>query len=132
MRRIHFIWAFVLLGIVATVLYYYRLDPAQVSYLPQCPLYRITGWQCAGCGGQRSVHALLHGHLAISFLYNPLLYILAAYLGVGQAAQLFRGSATLQQMHAALFGKVGIIVLILIVVVFTILRNVWPICIPAY
>lgn len=41
------------------------------SGLYLCPFHRITGLYCPGCGGTRSMIALLHGHLFEAFHDNP-------------------------------------------------------------
>lgn len=124
MPRKYIFWILGALAALAAAVYYYQLDPAEVSYLPQCPFYALTGWQCAGCGGQRSVHALLHGHFSTAFAYNPLLYILGFYLVAGWAVSLFPTNLVLQRMHAFMFGKVGILGLVILVSGFAVLRNV--------
>jgi hypothetical protein len=40
--------------------------------LPPCPFRAMTHLPCPGCGMTRSVAALLHGNLALSFRYHPL------------------------------------------------------------
>lgn len=37
-----------------------------------CLFHLATGLYCPGCGGTRAVRALLHGELALSFQYHPL------------------------------------------------------------
>lgn len=50
----------------------WALDPNQsLGYLP-CPTYVLTGTYCPGCGGLRSLHALLHGDVATSLERHPL------------------------------------------------------------
>ena len=45
---------------VALAVMYFLYDPAEESWMPQCLLHRMTGYECAGCGSQRMLHALLH------------------------------------------------------------------------
>ncbi len=46
-----------------------------------CPVYRYTGYICMGCGGTRSLRALMSGQLAASILYYPAVpYALFVYL----------------------------------------------------
>lgn len=46
------------------------------EFLLFCPFYKITGFKCIGCGGQRAFHYLLHGDFSRSFRCNPFLYLL--------------------------------------------------------
>lgn len=39
--------------------------------VPPCLFYKLTGFYCPGCGGTRSVHALLSGHIVQSVYYHP-------------------------------------------------------------
>lgn len=83
--------------------------------LPECPLHRLTGLYCAGCGGTRAIHALLHGDVAACFRLNPLLPLLAA------AAVLFCFRPRLLRNPAVTIG------LAVTVVLFAVLRNL-PAC----
>jgi hypothetical protein len=57
----------------AAVLYWF--DPSQGGFYPICLFHRTTGLLCPGCGSLRAMHALLHGHLARAFQFNPLLML---------------------------------------------------------
>lgn len=58
-------------GVAAGTAYVYLVDPSQSGrYLP-CPFLTLTGAYCPGCGGLRSLHALLHGDLAESLARHP-------------------------------------------------------------
>ena len=48
----------------------YVFDPVQYTLMPKCMFKVVTGWDCPGCGFQRGVHALLHGHLLEALSYN--------------------------------------------------------------
>ena len=75
------------------------------SYLG-CPLYVLTGFVCAGCGGLRAVHDLVTGDLAGAWAMNPVLvvglpvlvlawasWLLRAWTGRGMLERLGRGRA---------------------------------------
>ncbi|MBI3876043.1 MAG: DUF2752 domain-containing protein [Verrucomicrobia bacterium] len=93
-------------------------DPAQNSFYPQCAFKRLTGWDCPGCGGLRSVHQLLHGNVRAAFALNPLLFMLTP-IGTGWLAARLRG----WRVPAPLAGRAGVIALIIVVLLFTVLRN---------
>lgn len=71
--------AVALVAVAALVWYYFR-DPASTP-APRCLLRSLTGYDCPGCGTQRALHALLHGHVAEAWSYNP-----AAFFAVPLAA----------------------------------------------
>jgi len=49
-----------------------------------CPFRLLTGWDCALCGSTRMGGALLHGHLAEAFFWNPVVFVtLAALAALG-------------------------------------------------
>jgi hypothetical protein len=58
----------------AAVLFFF--DPATSGFYPQCPLHRLTGLDCPGCGGLRAVHQLLHGHFSAAWRLNPIVFLL--------------------------------------------------------
>lgn len=54
-------------------IYYYSVDPAG-GRTPKCIFRLLTGFDCPGCGSQRAFHALMHGHLAAAWGYNPFVF----------------------------------------------------------
>ncbi|MBD2713984.1 DUF2752 domain-containing protein [Microvirga sp. STR05] len=74
--------AFGLLAGLALAVLYFRLDPAHYPF-PRCPVYWLTGLHCPGCGTQRALHALLHGHVGQAAGFNLLAAVLAPVVGLG-------------------------------------------------
>ena len=69
-------------------------DPAQLSFLPVCPLYALTGFACPGCGLTRGFHALFHGDWITALDFNALIAIWAvifAYTFVSLVLLAIRG-----------------------------------------
>lgn len=58
---------------------YYAVDPSHSAWLPQCPFHALTGWECPACGGQRALHALLHGRLGEAVRFNLFLVVSVPY-----------------------------------------------------
>jgi hypothetical protein len=58
---------------------YILLNPMQHHWPLQCPFKLITGLQCPGCGNQRALYALLHGHFAEAVHYNFFLIYAGPY-----------------------------------------------------
>ncbi|MEV6649715.1 DUF2752 domain-containing protein [Streptomyces sp. NPDC051219] len=67
-----------LAAVVAAFAYVGAVDPNEPGHYPVCPLLKVTGIFCPGCGGLRSAHAFAHGDLAAAFGANAL-----AVLGYG-------------------------------------------------
>lgn len=63
----------------AVLLLYFFVEPKNGN-LPGCLFYELTGLYCPGCGGQRSLHALLHGHVLTAINYNLLFVLLLPLL----------------------------------------------------
>jgi len=60
-------------GAVMAVLFIF--NPATSGFYPFCPLHRLTGWLCPGCGSLRAIHELLHGNVVAAFRLNALLVL---------------------------------------------------------
>jgi hypothetical protein len=53
-------------------------DPA--TPMPACPFHAVTGLWCAGCGGLRMVHAVLHGRFGEAAQDNAALLAATPFL----------------------------------------------------
>ncbi len=71
-------WAGAIAGglLVLTLVVLWRFEPSGQFFYPRCAFHELTGWKCPGCGGTRAAHALLHGHVAEAWQYNPLTIVL--------------------------------------------------------
>ncbi|MGW5848590.1 DUF2752 domain-containing protein [Streptomyces sp. NPDC055254] len=67
--------ALTLAGAVAAFAYVGAVDPNEPGHYPVCPLLRLTGILCPGCGGLRSAHAFAHGDLLAALGANALAVI---------------------------------------------------------
>ncbi|MFD9307193.1 DUF2752 domain-containing protein [Streptomyces sp. NPDC060048] len=64
--------ALTLAAAAAALAYVGTVDPNEPGHYPVCPLFRLTGVLCPGCGGLRSAHAFAQGDLATAFGANAL------------------------------------------------------------
>lgn len=64
--------ALTLAAAAAALAYVGTVDPNEPGHYPVCPLFRLTGVLCPGCGGLRSAHAFAHGDLPTAFGANAL------------------------------------------------------------
>ncbi|WP_432041274.1 DUF2752 domain-containing protein [Streptomyces cadmiisoli] len=60
----------VLVAVAGAFAYVGAVDPNKPGHYPVCPLLRLTGLYCPGCGGLRSAHAFVHGDLAAALHAN--------------------------------------------------------------
>ncbi|WP_030347823.1 MULTISPECIES: DUF2752 domain-containing protein [unclassified Streptomyces] len=110
------------LGAVAGAFGYVgAVDPGEPGHYPVCPLYRLTGLYCPGCGGLRSAHAFVHGDLLAALRDNAL--GVAAYLGFAVlwavwVARAARGRPLRIDLGPAPLWALGAVLL-----VFTVVRN---------
>lgn len=79
-----------LAGILVFLLFYLLVDPARSRWVPQCAFRNLTGLECPGCGSQRAFHALLTGHVADAWNYNPFLILMVPVILLMLFADMFR------------------------------------------
>ncbi|MFF4523851.1 DUF2752 domain-containing protein [Streptomyces bluensis] len=62
----------VLAAVTGAFAYVGAVDPNEPGHYPVCPLLRLTGLYCPGCGGLRAAHAFAHGDLGTALTDNAL------------------------------------------------------------
>lgn len=63
------------------VVFVWFFNPASAGFFPVCPLYKITGIACPGCGLTRGFHALFHGDVWTALDFNALIPVFAFVFG---------------------------------------------------
>ncbi|MEU5277556.1 DUF2752 domain-containing protein [Streptomyces asoensis] len=111
----------ILAAVVAAFAYVGTVDPNEPGHYPVCPLLRLTGLYCPGCGGLRSAHAFVHGDLVTALHDNA--PAVAAYLGFAVlwtvwVVRAVRGRPVRLEPGAARLWALGAFLL-----VFTVVRN---------
>lgn len=111
-----------LAGAVAAFAYVGTVDPNQPGHYPVCPLLRLTGILCPGCGGLRSAHAFAHGDLAAALGANAVAvagyFVFAGFLALW-LVRAFRGRPVPRfALRPAYWWGIGTLVLL-----FSIVRN---------
>jgi hypothetical protein len=106
------------LGAGAVVFFF---NPGTHGFYPLCLFHELTGWNCPGCGGTRSLYALLHGNFALALKDNALFVLLlpavalrGAWFGMGKI---------LRQPVRQFFPTKFLWPLLAVAVVFAVLRN---------
>lgn len=103
--------ALVALGFVGVV------DPHEAGHYPACPVLRYTGLLCPGCGGLRSVHALVHGDLLGALASNAVVVLAVVLLAGSWAVWFVRPRLRYEVPRTALWSAA------VVVVAFTVVRN---------
>ena len=110
--------------VLAVGFLYYRFNPAEVSFFPACLLRKYTGLYCPGCGAQRALHQLLHGHIREAFRYNALLVLAIPYVTLGFVLDIAR-HLQWTTLHPAMYRKQSVILGIAVLIcLFWIFRNI--------
>ncbi|CAM5558436.1 DUF2752 domain-containing protein [Streptomyces avidinii] len=89
--------ALYLAGVAGAFAYVGAVDPNEPGHYPVCPLFRLTGVLCPGCGGLRSAHAFAHGDLIAAFGANAFAvvgyFVFAGFMALW-LVRAFRGGPT--------------------------------------
>lgn len=114
------------------ILYFH--NPETAGFYPQCPSKLLTGYDCAGCGSLRGLHALMHGDIGAAWRFNPAIFVafvVLALIGVSglhrhRLSAKYAGKRTLSfsRRCAAITGHPAFpLSLLVLIVVWTIVRN---------
>ncbi|MFJ7127095.1 DUF2752 domain-containing protein [Streptomyces sp. NPDC098101] len=110
-----------LAGVVAAFAYVGAVDPNEPGHYPVCPLFRLTGLYCPGCGGLRSAHAFAHGDLPTALGANALAvvgYGVFAVVAVLWLVRAYRGVPTRLAVPPVWWWGIGAVLAL-----FTLVRN---------
>jgi hypothetical protein len=94
-------------GLGVALVIYYQYNPATVTFFPPCPFLLLTGLPCPGCGSQRCLHQLLHGHVVDAFALNPLLVLSLPYLLIGFVVEYSSLRTQLPQFRQMAYGRMA-------------------------
>ncbi|MFD9432456.1 DUF2752 domain-containing protein [Streptomyces sp. NPDC060002] len=111
----------ILTAVAGAFAYVGTVDPNEPGHYPVCPLLRITGLYCPGCGGLRSAHAFVHGDFATALHDNALAvvgYPVFAVVWTVWVVRVVRGRPARMEPGPAQLWTLGAFLL-----VFTVVRN---------
>ena len=116
-------FAVIMLGVAAigagAVVFFF--NPGTHGFYPICLFHRLTGWNCPGCGGTRSLYALLHGNFPLALKDNALFVaVLAAVVGRGIW---FAAKQIRRQPIGDFLTPKSLWAMLAVAVIFTVLRN---------
>lgn len=106
---------------LAIIILFYRVELHDV--LPPCAMYTNYGWYCFGCGGTRSVIALLHLKILDSFR----LHVFVPYTAVCYLAYLISWSLNIisrGKIRALKFSPIIVYIGATIIVIQCIIKNI--------
>jgi len=117
------LFAVILLGATAigagAVVFFF--NPSAHGFYPICLFHKLTGLNCPGCGGTRSLYALLHGNFSLALKDNALFVLLLP--AVVLRGVWFGRKIILHRPVGQFFPAKFLWTLLAIAVVFTVLRN---------
>jgi len=116
--------AVIALVLVAGGIVFFLFSPEESRFFPQCPFHYLTGYDCPGCGSQRSLHHLSHLNIKGAFLSNPLLVIAIPFLIFGIYLEYFGGKERHPRIRKALYSKRAVYIILAIIILFWIGRNI--------
>lgn len=111
----------ILAAVAGAFAYVGTVDPDQPGHYPVCPLYRITGLYCPGCGGLRSAHAFIHGDFLAALQDNAMAVV--GYLGFAVLWTVWVVRAARGRPLRLALGPVHLWTLGTLLLVFTVVRN---------
>lgn len=98
-------------------------NPTTAGFFPVCPLFKLTGFACPGCGLTRGFHALFHGDVLTALGFNamiPLYVLIFAYLFAAMFFIAFLG----RSIQFKIFKPIYIWTFFIVSVVFFVVRNI--------
>jgi hypothetical protein len=120
------LWSAATIAVVIVVVLYRNFNPIQSNLFPKCPFRVLTGYMCPGCGAQRALHYLFNFDVLNAAKQNFLLVASIPYVVLGLAFDhLLKPTAQLAQWRKRLYGKNAIVVVLVLIVGFWVMRNMW-------
>ena len=118
-KRKHLIFG--ILGAVLLFVLYYSFNPEN-SFFPKCIFKQVTGWDCAGCGSQRMLHALLHGEFAKAWSYNAGFIVISPIIFSMFLASILRDK--FPRFYRVMYSSIMVYTTVALCVAWGVLRNV--------
>lgn len=115
----------IILSVVMIYLLYKNIDPSSSIFLPKCLSYTIFGIRCPGCGTQRAIYSILNGDILRGVSFNPLIVISIPYLLILFFMDIFKFKYKFTRLYQILYGVKSIWVLLIVLTIYTILRNIF-------
>ncbi|MEO6131397.1 MAG: DUF2752 domain-containing protein [Saprospiraceae bacterium] len=108
-------------GILIIILYG-SFNPDQY-FFPKCPFHWMTGWLCPGCGSQRALYQVLHGHFMSAMKLNLLFLPGILYALTGSVISFFFPEFW-PHVRRSFYGLKAAYIALVIILVFWLGRNI--------
>ncbi|MCL2040601.1 MAG: DUF2752 domain-containing protein [Bacteroidales bacterium] len=95
-----------------------------MSRIFPCIFYKLTGYQCPGCGTQRALHSLLHLKIKQGLLYNQILILAIPLVLLLIYLEHFNGKNRFPKLYKTLSGKTFIMITLIFILIYWVGRNV--------
>ncbi|MDR0961253.1 MAG: DUF2752 domain-containing protein [Mediterranea sp.] len=114
----------IVLSIALLVWLYKTYNPVGHALFPKCPFKLLTGFECPGCGSQRTIHYLLNGQIGNAIAANALLVLSIPYLLIAILLYYIpKRTPWLLRLRNLLYGERAIWVVLVVILLFWIGRN---------
>ena len=101
----------------------YLINPENSWIYPKCPFKLISGYNCPGCGIQRSIYWFLHGEFKKAIHYNYFLLLAVPY-ALGFLACLIMPSSNIKRVLCTFLNNRYVVIVFLTVCwIWFIIRN---------
>ena len=94
-----------LAAVCCVLLGLYFLNLSDYIWIPKCPIKILLGIDCPGCGFQRAMHALLHGHIKEAVSYNLFFVVAFPYLIIILLSDFMRKGKQQQKLRSFVESK---------------------------
>ncbi len=121
LKRLLIALSLLVLGVI--MVFYFNYNPSDYNLFPKCPFYTMTGLYCPGCGSQRAIHQILHGHILKGLSHNFLIILLIFVLSC-DAIILLMNSILKRKLKNILHKPIITYLILALVILFWFLRNI--------
>jgi len=119
-------WIAISISLIVFYVIYTYFNPNESDFFPKCPFLWLTGYQCPGCGSQRAIHYLFNFDVYHAFHENMLLVISIPYIILGAYFDMVEIKSDRQlRIRKFLYGQKAIVIILVIIIGFWILRNIF-------
>lgn len=121
-RKIIFVLVVVL--VIGGWLFFRTYNPYEHPYFLRCPIKTVTGYDCPGCGSQRTFHFLANFNIRDALHENVLLVIALPYLLFGFALEYMPRRPWREKLKNRFYGRIAAYIAAVVIIAWWILRNV--------